>query len=434
MPKNHRIIDLTGQRFGKLLAVSREKNIRGRVHWLCKCDCGKLHVADSNNLRSGGSQSCGCWRGRNKLSIDETGNVYGLLTVICRAPQTGKGREFCWKCKCGCGQFRIIKGTDLRRGTRKSCGCLKVKRLTTHSLSKLKEYVAWSGMIRRCTDPKCKAYNNYGGRGIMVFKEWEGLEGFSKFYDHIGPKPSPHHSIDRIENDKGYQPGNVKWSTREEQQGNRRTFCAIENYSDAVFLKEARRRGFALVPLILLAMFFISLTARSEEFHIAIDPSFQGLRIFRAQLLDESFSSHPTHELPRLSTRYLSISDGGVVPPGLIPYVSIFRKACANHGLRSNLFLAIALQERVNPAYMNPLGLSNDAGPYHFQSWEEAKGAIERQATLITNPRGPYRNVRSIDDLAAIYSPVGAANDPYHTNSGEGSGIRAHLKKLEGKP
>lgn len=90
------------------------------------------------------------------------------------------------------------------------------------------EYDALLNAIQRCTKESHPAYYNYGARGIAVCDEWQGgakSGGFWRFLDHIGPRPSPNYSLDRINNDKGYEPGNVKWSTRGEQLNNRRPGC-----------------------------------------------------------------------------------------------------------------------------------------------------------------------------------------------------------------
>jgi hypothetical protein len=120
----------------------------------------------------------------------------------------------------------------------------------------------------------------------------------------------------------------------------------------------------------------------------------------------------------------------GVIPDKLKPYISVFEDAGSAHGFNPKVLMAIAMQENVAPGDMNPLGISDDSGPHHYGSPEEAEAAIHRQVAVMTSPTGPYRNVRNLNDLAAVYSPVGASNDPYGTNSGEASGIIANLAKL----
>lgn len=87
--------------------------------------------------------------------------------------------------------------------------------------SKTPEYQAWASMRQRCLNPKSQRFHDYGGRGITVCKEWESFE---QFYADMGPRPSSDHSIDRIDNDSGYSPVNCKWSTRSEQQKNKRPY------------------------------------------------------------------------------------------------------------------------------------------------------------------------------------------------------------------
>ena len=90
-----------------------------------------------------------------------------------------------------------------------------------HGLARTPEFDAWRQMIYRCTDPNHIQYCNYGARGIRVCEEW--LQDPRPFIDHIGPRPSPKHSVDREDNDKSYEPGNVKWSTKNQQALNRRS-------------------------------------------------------------------------------------------------------------------------------------------------------------------------------------------------------------------
>lgn len=98
--------------------------------------------------------------------------------------------------------------------------------MTTHGRSRDPAFSSVKRAIDRCCNPKHPAYKNYGGRGISVFKEW--IDDPIKFADYIGPRPSNKHSLDRINNDGNYEPGNVRWATDEEQSNNRRSTKYIE--------------------------------------------------------------------------------------------------------------------------------------------------------------------------------------------------------------
>jgi hypothetical protein len=179
---------------------------------------------------------------------DETGNVYGSLTVKSFSHvRNGKSH---WVCECACGTICIVAAGALRRQDEKrttSCGCFK--NAGTHGLSKSPEYSSYHSMIARCYNEGFAGYRDYGGRGITICEKWIGQGGFERWFAHIGPRPSRMHSQDRINPNGNYQPGNVRWATKSEQTKNRRRILAIENQSLEDLRKEALRRGFALVPL-----------------------------------------------------------------------------------------------------------------------------------------------------------------------------------------
>ena len=155
--------------------------------------------------------------------IDLAGQPFGRLTVLERA-KNRNGRVY-WKCKCSCGNITIVHSYNLIAGFTKSCGCLN-KELTkksnsTHGMSNTPEYHIWENMIKRCTNPNTIGWKRYGGRGIKICESWR--HDFVAFYNHIGPRPSERHSIDRIDNDRNYEPDNVRWAIKQEQNNNRKT-------------------------------------------------------------------------------------------------------------------------------------------------------------------------------------------------------------------
>jgi hypothetical protein len=159
--------------------------------------------------------------------IQETGNRYGRLLVLRRAADHvfPSGRVgVTWICLCDCGKESISLARNLRSGSTRSCGCLAAEHsrtLTrTHGMSGTPEYRAWKGAIGRCENRSSPHYQDYGGRGIMVCEQWR--HNFEAFFTDVGPRPSPDHSLDRIDNDGNYEPGNCRWATKTEQSSNRR--------------------------------------------------------------------------------------------------------------------------------------------------------------------------------------------------------------------
>jgi hypothetical protein len=152
---------------------------------------------------------------------DMTGQRFGRLTVVGldhTKPCKGGSRIF-WKLKCDCGTEIVGRGDSIRVGRYVSCGCKKLDQLTEHGLTGIPEHKIWCGMVERCHSPTSNGYFRYGGKGIIVCEKWR--HDFAAFYAYVGSRPTPKHSIDRYPNNRGnYEPGNVRWATRKEQQRN----------------------------------------------------------------------------------------------------------------------------------------------------------------------------------------------------------------------
>ena len=152
-------------------------------------------------------------------ALDLTGQTFGRLTVVEISGRRARGLKE-WRCSCSCGGTIVVPTDRLRAGKTKSCGCLRGENFATHGKYHAPEHNSWSNMIQRCTNPRNRKFYAYGARGITVCDRW--LTSFENFLTDMGSRPGPEYSIERVENDKGYEKANCKWATRTEQQRNTR--------------------------------------------------------------------------------------------------------------------------------------------------------------------------------------------------------------------
>lgn len=151
-----------------------------------------------------------------RVSEISIGARFSMLTVIGERTSDRRTRV---PVRCDYGTEKIVYVHALGAGTH-SCGCSAIKRKTKHGMSRTREYHVWDAMIQRCTNPNDHGWAHYGGRGITVHPSFRA--DFLAFYAEVGPRPTPRHSIDRIDNDRGYEPGNLRWATHSEQTRNQR--------------------------------------------------------------------------------------------------------------------------------------------------------------------------------------------------------------------
>lgn len=156
---------------------------------------------------------------KNSPKVNLVGLIIGRLTV----KNYIGGPKKAWECLCECGKTSDVRGANLRIGKTNSCGCLKKEKMAIglgikHGMYKSRTYKSWDSMLERCLNPRNKCYESYAGRGILVCGRWRV---FDNFLADMGERPEGM-SLDRIDNNGNYEPGNCRWATAKTQSSNTR--------------------------------------------------------------------------------------------------------------------------------------------------------------------------------------------------------------------
>jgi hypothetical protein len=266
-----KVKDLSGQRFGRLLVLEQGPHRSGKVAWSCRCDCGGSALVAARHLLGGNTQSCGCLRqlqgerpnARSRAKQPEPGTLFGRWKVLgpaepWRVPdrkmRRGWSLHTAVRVECQCEARTVSERllAELKSGGTRSCSCRqreasarngKARRLHggTAGGKHTPEFGVWCAMRRRCYFREDPYFESYGGRGITVCDAW--CRSFAVFLQDMGPQPASGYSIERLDNDGHYEPGNCVWATPKQQARNRRNTVWVQYQGEVIALAEAAERA-----------------------------------------------------------------------------------------------------------------------------------------------------------------------------------------------